>query len=277
MAKIETLVEDIEKVLKDPHVLSKVSLERFGEDFGKVLTRQLLDDRKPHLSLSMIGSKCDRQMQYKLNPNIKGEVLDASTKFKFLYGDLIEQVVLLLAREAGHSVEGEQDELYICGVPGHRDAVIDGVLVDVKSASTRSFQKFKSHLSVGDDSFGYLDQLGAYLFASRDDRLVIDKHRAAFLAVDKQFGHICLDVHSFHLPDYKAIVEEKIKVATSKELAPRGHFDELDGKSGNRKLGTQCSYCQFKRTCWPSLSTYLYSSGPRYLTHVAREPDVPKA
>ena len=54
----------------------------------------------------------------------------------------------------------------------------------------------------------------------------------------------------------------------------RAFSDVPDGKSGNMKLGTQCSYCEFKKVCWPDLKTYIYSSGPRYLTKVVREPKV---
>lgn len=277
MADIETLVEDIERVLTTPHILSELSLEKFGFGSSIRLRHQLLqEEREPYLRLSQIGTKCARQLQYKMDPDVTGETLEPSTRLKFLYGDLIEALVLLLAREAGHTVEGEQDELSINGVLGHRDCVIDGVLVDIKSASSRSFTKFQGHLERADDSFGYLDQLGSYLYASRDDPIVVDKHNAGFLVVDKQFGHICFDLHRFdRLETYERLVRDKQALLHDKtRLAPRGFFDEPDGASGNRKLGTACSYCAFKRTCWPGLQTYLYSTGPRFLTRVAREPKV---
>lgn len=277
---IETLVEDIERVLTTPHILSELSLEKFGFGSSIRLRHQLLqEEREPYLRLSQIGTKCDRQLQFKMNPDVTGEDLNAATRLKFLYGDLIEALVLLLAREAGHLVEGEQDELSINGTCGHRDCVIDGVLVDVKSASSRSFAKFKAHLRPEDDSFGYLGQLGCYLAASQHDPLVSTKDHAGFLVVDKQFGHICLDIHHFsNLETYERLVRDKQALLYDKtRLAPRGFFDEPDGASGNRKLGTACSYCAFKRTCWPGLQTYLYSTGPRFLTRVAREPKVPRA
>jgi hypothetical protein len=40
------------------------------------------------------------------------------------------------------------------------------------------------------------------------------------------------------------------------------------------KLDTGCSYCPHKFNCWPDLKTYYYSTGPRYLTKVVREPRV---
>jgi hypothetical protein len=45
-----------------------------------------------------------------------------------------------------------------------------------------------------------------------------------------------------------------------------------DGKSGNQKLAVGCSYCVYKKQCWPSVRGFLYSTGPRYLTEVIHEP-----
>jgi hypothetical protein len=43
--------------------------------------------------------------------------------------------------------------------------------------------------------------------------------------------------------------------------------------SKNMKLATSCSYCAYKKQCFPKLRTFLYSDGPAYLTHVV---DVPR-
>jgi hypothetical protein len=48
--------------------------------------------------------------------------------------------------------------------------------------------------------------------------------------------------------------------------------DWAEGQSGNRKLSTNCSYCDYKKECWPGLRTFIYSKGPVYLTKVEREP-----
>lgn len=277
MKSIETLVEDIEEVLTNPHILSKLSLEKFGRAMSVVLPRQLLSEERTELSMSMLGTRCDRKLQYKASPHlrVKGEPLASATRLKFMYGDLIEALILLLARAAGHTVEGEQDELNINGIIGHRDAIIDGILVDIKSASSMSFAKFRKGLTRDVDDFGYLTQLSSYLFASRDDPLLLDKSRAAFLVIDKQFGHIHLDDHRFNnLQNAEQLVEQKKDLLESRDLAPRAFFDEPEGKSGNRKLGVYCSYCDFKRSCWPGLQIYNYSNGPKFLTRVVRVPDV---
>ena len=40
-------------------------------------------------------------------------------------------------------LKGEQGEVEIEGIKGHRDAIIDGAIGDVKSASAFSYKKFE--------------------------------------------------------------------------------------------------------------------------------------
>jgi hypothetical protein len=188
---------------------------------------------------------------------------------KFLFGDILEELLLFLAEEAGHTVTGRQDELVIGGVKGHRDAVVDGVLVDAKSASSFSFKKFKDGLTHDTDSFGYLTQLNSYHQASND----VDKDKMAFLVIDKQLGHIHLDEHKPSKEDYSKLAQYKTAMV-QEAIPPRCYEDEEEGKSGNRKLGTICGYCPFKKKCWPEMRTFLYARGPVYLTRVERLPDV---
>jgi hypothetical protein len=275
---LDTLVQDIYGLFTNPHEFDEKNVEEFGKRLATHISNRVSDEKTgDRLRMSSLGTRCDRKLWYQSNAPESAEPLDGHTRFKFLYGDILEELVLFLAKEAGHSVEGTQDTLTIAGVKGHRDAVVDGVLVDVKSASSYSFKKFENGLTEEDDAFGYLDQLGAYLYASKDDPKVVHKDRAAFIAVDKTLGHITVDVQPNTYTDYSKLVELKKAVVSQKEPPPRAFSDEPDGKSGNRKLGTQCSYCSFKQTCWPGMSTYIYSNGPRFLTKVVREPDVPKA
>lgn len=277
MKQLSTLVQDIYDLLGSGHKCNQDNLASLGTAITQSVEKVLGEDSTPSLRMSNIGSKCDRKLWYTVNAPESAEPLRPEVRFKFAFGHILEELVLFLAKEAGHSVEGTQDTLTISGVKGHRDAVVDGVLVDVKSASSYSFKKFEDGLTSDKDSFGYLDQLGAYLYASQDDPVVVYKDRAAFIAVDKTLGHITVDVQPNTYKNYDKLVAEKKAVIAQKEPPPRAFSDEPDGKSGNRKLGTECSYCSFKSTCWPGMSTYIYSSGPRYLTRVAREPDVPKA
>ena len=75
--------------------------------------------------------------------------------------------------------------LAVHGIKGHRDAVIDGITIDVKSASRYGMQKFKDISYRDDDPYGYISQLSSYVYAGKDDPLVTDKRRVPFLSYRK--------------------------------------------------------------------------------------------
>lgn len=274
--KIETLVPDIYKTMEQGAEVSPEDVKSFGEDLSRIISERLSESRNDagYLRPSNIGERCDRKLWYAVNHPEYGEKLDGETRLKFLLGDLWESILLFLAKVSGHSVEGQQDKMELHGVTGSRDAVIDGVLTDVKSASSYSFKKFQDHLHEDNDPFNYLKQINFYLEASQEDSTVTDKDRAAFFVGDKTLGKLTLDIHNRSGYDYETIIDEKRKMLASDRVPRRGYSDVPDGKSGNKKLGVECSYCAFKHHCWPGLRTFAYSSGPRFLTVVKREPDV---
>jgi hypothetical protein len=279
MKQIDTLIPDIYALFEDPDFkFEPTKVEAFGRQLAEFISLRVEAVNHPsQLRMSNLGTTCLRKLWYMMNEPEKGEKLDGETRFKFLYGDLIEALALFLADAAGHTVEGAQDELLINGVKGHRDAIIDGVLVDVKSASPYGFKKFKEHTLEGDDAFGYIDQINAYLFASQDDPRLVEKRKAAFWAIDKTLGRMTLDFHDANGVDYAAKIDDIRAVLVQPKPPARGYADVPDGKSGNRKLDTVCSYCAFKETCWPGLQTYAYSTGPRFFTSITKEPRVEKA
>lgn len=280
MKTVSTLGKDIHRMLEEGCEVDEALLDKYANNIKDMMRRRLskkerLKERNT-LRMSNVGTNCDRKLWYSINKPESAEPLDGKTLFKFLYGDLVEETTLFLAEADGHKVEGTQDRLEINGVVGHRDAVIDGCLVDVKSASSRGMEKFKKHSLETDDPFGYLDQLGLYLEASRDDPLVLVKGEAAFVAIDKEMGNIVVDSYKKRDKDYHELVEEKKQLVEQKEPPRRRFLPKPDGTSGNYKLDTECSYCPFKKECWPGLRTFIYSNGPRYLTQVKRMPDVPE-
>lgn len=274
---IDTLIVDIYSVLQTPTTVPKDLAASLGQGIANVIVDRLAQqEREPSLRMSNLGTSCERKLYYSIHESGRRIPLAPETRLKFIYGDILEQVLLFLAKSAGHTVEGEQDELEINGVIGHRDAIIDGVTVDVKSASTFSYAKFRSGLVPETDAFGYLDQLRSYVRCGQNDARVTEPKSGAFLVVDKTLGHIHLDRHEFDVSSVDAMVERKKAVVSSDRVPPRAFFDEPDGKSGNRKLGTVCSYCDFKTHCWPEARLFLYST-PRWLTKVVKTPDVPEA
>lgn len=226
------------------------------------------------LRLSALGPKCPCALWYSINKPEVAEPLPPYARIKYLYGHIIEHTLIGLAKAAGHSVTGEQDELTVDGITGHRDCVIDGAIVDIKSSSSRGFQKFKDKTIGQSDDFGYLDQLDGYLLGSQSDPLVTVKDRAYLLAIDKTLGHVVLYEHRLRADSIRKRITHYKQIVTSSEPPTCTCGTVPDGKSGNVRLGTTASYSPFKHICFPRLRTFLYSSGPVYLTKVVRTPDV---
>lgn len=282
MSSIDTLVPDIYKLLESKGVVASTDPEIFkklGVEIGDLVHNRLAEasERVPSLRLSSIGRPL-RQLWYELNAKRLGlvsEPLRGATIFKFIYGDVLEALVLTLAEAAGHSVTDRQREVSVDGVKGHIDAIIDGVLVDAKSCSPYSFNKFKTGALLSDDPFGYIGQISGYANSLKLD--------ARFIAINKVSGEICVyEVPRKVIQEYD--VQDRIRnvrtAVVQHDPPAKCYEDEAEGSSGNRKLSTGCSYCNHKMYCWADandgrgLQVYLYSTGPKFLTRVVREPKV---
>lgn len=271
------LQKDIYDLLANPHKykINEEDTKVFAENLAKMITERL-NDRKPrdYISLSSYSTP-DRKLWYKVNkPELAGEI-QPNVRLKFLYGDIIEMLMIYLIKLSGHEVKGEQSKVDYMGIPGTRDCIVDGQVVDVKSANSRGMYKFKGHNLETDDPFGYLSQLTLYGAASQDDPDVKDKKNVSFIAVDKELGHVVVDTYPIKDVPTEHEVKKKVMMLAG-GLPDRCYPDQEEGRKGNRKLGVECSYCDYKHACWPGLRTFLYSKGPMYLTHVAEEPNVPE-
>lgn len=276
---IHTLVPDIQKLIvrKDGWFTPDLSTE-FARDVGLRLTEQLGGgERTPRLRLSQMGPRCPRALWHSIHTPDLAEALPPWAEVKYAYGHILESLAITLAKAAGHEVTGEQDELIVDGIKGHRDCVIDGCVVDVKSSSSFGFNKFKDGSLKDNDSFGYLDQLDGYVVGSFQDPLVRVKDKGYLLAIDKTLGHMCLYEHRV-TPQRIDAIKQRIqffKDIVGRDTPPTCTCETVsDGKSGNYKLGTVASYSSYKHCCFPTLRTFIYASGPVYLTRVVRTPDV---
>lgn len=283
--QIETLVEDIQNLFLHGHSvnsnLSSLLAENIVSSLEKSLTKK--DPDEFWIRFSQLGKK-DRQLWYSSKGSqIPKERFHPNTLIKFSYGNLLEDYLLYLAKEAGHVVEKEQHSMEYLGVTGSCDAVIDGVVVDVKTASNYGFKKFVEGTIVDDDPFGYLPQLSAYA-------QTLGIERGGFLVINKETGALCyteIDPEILASFDLEARIEHQKNVVKMEE-PPDKCFDPVPQvkppktDNGNRVLPTECKYCQFKFECWKDsnegqgLRTFVYSTGPQYFTHVEKEPKVPE-
>ena len=280
MKQIETLVEDIYDLFSlDPIKMDEKEVDKHIDTFGemiKVHIKAFMYEEprtKGNLRLSAIG-KPDRQLWYDVNSKKEIEDLKPSTRIKFLYGYILEELLLLCASIAGHKVTDQQKEVNVEGVLGHQDSMIDDVLIDCKSASAYSFKKFKQNNLLEDDPFGYIAQISAYAEANQ-------VNKAAFLVIDKSSGEICLTpVHQMEMINAKERVKHLKGMVSNNHVPDRCYDPVADGESGNLKLAIGCVYCSHKRECWSDcnngkgLRAFRYSRGLSYLTRVAKEPKV---
>jgi hypothetical protein len=282
MKSIDTLVKDIynlfssDEISMDEKEIDK-HINEFGDNIKEHLKSSLFEKErdKSNLRLSAIG-RPDRQVWYDVNLNNKAQPFTSPTKIKFLYGYILEELLIALAKIAEHKVTDTQKELEVQGVKGHQDCMIDDVLVDCKSTSPRGFEKFEKGDLTKDDPFGYIAQISAYAEGNNVDE-------AAFLAINKQSGEICLSpVHSLEMINAGDRVNYLKSMVNNKFPPNRCYSDVKEGASGNKRLGTSCLYCNHKRECWKDvndghgLRVFNYARGYRYLTKVAKIPDVPE-
>lgn len=276
MPNIKTLIQDIYKIVqRDGSWFTNGIATEFSRELGLKLTEQAKPrESTGRLRLSQMGPKCPCELWHSIHTPMDAQPFPPWALVKFTYGHILEALAISMAKAAGHEVTGEQDAISVDGIVGHRDCVIDGCIVDVKSASSRMFEKFKSGSIASDDPFGYLDQLDGYLVGSMDDPLVRTKDKAYLLIIDKTLGHMYLYEHTLR----EASIRERIRNHKNVITAPRPPSctcgEVPDGKSGNYKLDVRASYNAFKYSCRPNLRTFLYASGPVYLTRVVRRPDV---
>ena len=279
--KLDTVVQDVYdtiSVLNDGESinLSEKQIDDFGEAMKNVLKswstpRQPTD--KNNLRMSNVGKPL-RQLWYDLKSEEEQIPIEPNVFIKFLYGHILEEVLLLLVKLSGHKVEGEQKEVSVDGVVGHMDCIIDGEVVDIKTASGFAFRKFKNGTLREDDPFGYLSQLSGYEEAEQ-------KKNGGFLALNKETGELAL-----YCPDEldKPNIRQRIKTIkdslTIDSPPDRCYTSVTDGKSGNMKLPTGCVYCRHKNTCHQDanegkgLRVFKYSNKLVYFTKVAKEPRV---
>lgn len=282
--QIETLVEDIYDLFRNGKEVSSADADEFGKAMGSLIARRLKTAGTKFtgsrtLRLSEIGKE-DIEIWHgvKGTPIPKWEQVTPATQMKFLFGDIIEELMLFLAKQAGHTVEEQQKQVVLEGVKGSKDCRIDGVTVDVKSASSYSFDKFKDKSYFKEEhGFGrtYLHQIAAYVEGDKGNGY--DDERGAFLAVDKTLGHICLAiVDEMEFPNVRKRVNYLKEMVASDEPPPYSPSTVEKGSSGNIALSASDSYNPYKWDIFPNLRGFLYSTGPVYLTKVVKEPDVPE-
>lgn len=281
MSKLSNVVPDIYNMLEklsdgEPLPITEEALDETMASMKEAIMHWATPRKRDTdftVRMSNVG-KPSRQMWFEKRDTDKSGDVDGATQIKFLYGHVLEELVLMLVRMAGHSVTDEQKEVTVNGIVGHMDCKINGEVVDVKSASKFAFNKFREGRLAQDDPFGYLGQLAGYEEAEGTED-------GGFLVINKESGELCM----FEPDDLdKPNITTKINTLLGDlelDKPPELCYNPIpDGKKGNMKLPKGCSWCKYKHECHKDandgqgLRTFKYSTGYTYLTEVVAEPKV---
>ena len=251
----------LEAASKDAVKVSDDLIDQFGKACSDSFRKQFTDQRNKKFGLraSNIGRPlCQLQMEKK---GVKGEGQPYNAKMRNLFGDIIEQMAIIVMKAAGVEIEAEQKKIKYninkgTNISGALDVEIGGKVWDIKSASPWSFtNKFGEngsfHTVATDDVFGYTTQ--GYVYAEG-----ADKPFGGWIVINKSTGEWTLTETPMADDEYKEKALDTVKKNASalkrNKKFERCYEDEEEyfrkQKTGNRVLNNTCSFCPYKFPCW---------------------------
>ncbi len=274
---VPSIYEHLEKLSSGtPLPLSEKEIDKTIEGMREALktwANPVPRDSNFSLRMSNIG-KPARQLWYEKRDDNSRRDVNGPTQIKFLYGHLLQEIVLMLVRMADYSVTDEQKEVQVNGILGHIDCKINGEVVDVKTASKFAFNKFEQGRLAQDDPFGYLGQLAGYEAAE-------NTNNGGFLVLNKESGELCLHIpDDLDKPNIKNTISNLVNNLDLDTMPDKCYSPVSEGKKGNFKLPKGCMWCKYKFDCHSDsndgagLRTFKYSNGLTYLTHIEVKPNV---
>jgi hypothetical protein len=262
---LDTLVQDMNDVLikavnGEGIVFSDAELQTFGHDMMDALRHWAAPrEGSTGLRMSNVGHP-NRKLWYEIKSDQKEREYKPHDAMKFLFGHIIEELILLIVRKSGHKVENEQKEVEVSGVLGHMDCTIDGKVVDVKSASPFSFTKFVTGKVSSEDPFGYMAQLSGYEHA-------MGENGGGFLVMNKVSGELTLFQPNFlELPNIEDRINE-VRTQLDSDTPPERCYPLVEMDNGNKKLSRDCLFCDHKLDCYKDegIRAFQYANGLEYL------------
>jgi len=248
MSDINYVIPDVYHSLKEKYIAEGVDfnkvIEAFMDECGAALYNHYKEEKDSRkIRISSIG-QCERMQWYKAH-DFEEEERPNKLSLTFLQGHLMEALVKAVIKISGHKVRDEQAKLSVAGVQGSCDAVVDNELVDFKTASNWSFDKFKDD-EIKVVSFGYLEQISAYAHA-------LGKKKAHFLVLNKNTGDLKLTTVNTikNIEDHVIYVKDIVSKTT-----PPDHPVWAVAATG--ELDMRCSFCGFKQECHGNLQAKTF-------------------
>jgi hypothetical protein len=237
--------------------------EYYAQELGKLaewsFKRQFCTDDEPavpgKLRLSAAG-KCPRALAYAYHGfERNGKEKDSRSCIVFFQGDMVEAMIVQLARLAGCTLLGVGTnqvtvKVNVSGVDvvGHPDGFLihEGMrLLEVKSMSSYAYDRFER----GDIDEGYLSQIMMYLDASDLDSCVL-------VAVNKDSGVMSEKIiHRDEKKTLETVKNMELVIKSTPEKLPDAPTSYDHDKKGIYPW--QCLYCSYFGTCRPNAEKVL--------------------
>lgn len=239
----------------------------FADSCRDSVTTQLNKQRQYKIRMSGLGRPLCQQLLEK--KGVEQEV-QYNMLFRFLFGDLVEAIAVLVLEQAGVDIIEKQKAVNLniggTNVSGTLDLIIrdefgQDKVWDVKSASEWAY-KFKYTGYGGyekikeDDPFGYIMQGHLYGEAT-------GLPFGGWIVINKSSGEVTVveapDWQADDRKEYMADAKERIKVLTDESLEFKVPFKDIfevykqDGqevRTGNKLLPRPCNMCGYKAHCW---------------------------
>ncbi len=271
-----TFLEEVKSFLaqaqREPVAIPKPIINKFKDECEQAIRKQFTDKRESEFRIRMsnIGKPlCQLQMDKKYSG--KNSIISYENynfKLRNLFGDIIEAVVVMLLRTVKAKIKGVQGNVKLntkfFDMKGTYDIIIDDKVYDIKSASPFAFEKKFGesgggfHKIAEDDVFGYLSQ--GYLYSE-----ATGKPFGGWIVVNKATGEMLVSQPPENDTEYRKKALDKVhhNVKALMEDAPFEKCYDLEEevfyqkKTGNKVLGTVCSYCPYKHKCWGDNIEYL--------------------
>ena len=239
----------------------------FANSCEEAVSRQLNKERHYKIRMSGLGRPVCQQLLEK--KGIQQEI-QYNMLFRFLFGDIVEAIAVLVLEQAGVDIVDKQKAVSLnidgTNVSGTLDLIIrdefgQDKVWDVKSASEWAY-KFKYTGYGGyekikeDDPFGYIMQGHLYGEAT-------GLPFGGWIVINKSSGEVTVveapDWQADDRKEYMADAKERIKVLTDESLEFKVPFKDVfevykqDGqevRTGNKLLPRPCNMCGYKAHCW---------------------------
>ena len=257
---LEKVQSFLKRATEESVEISEELVEEFGEACKSALRKQFIEKRNLKFTkrISNIGKPlCQLKME---NKGVEKEGQPYNNKMKYIFGDLIEALAVVILKSSGVNVNSTQKAVSYKSnkikIDGTYDIEIDNAIYDIKSASPYAFEhKFGEgggfNSIAEDDAFGYLSQ--GYLYSESEKKkfggwIVINKSTGEWLVTETPTED------SKYRKDAITLAENNINALDEGEPFRRCYDDVEETfrkiPTRNKILGVVCSFCPYKFSCW---------------------------